>query len=160
MEYRNVSTPKPKQASATVPDEPNLSFQFTARTPDDKTVLTLKVKGGSATQRKLQIKSHNWDSGVLPVTDGLTIAVPLKDMGENKFTAHVLDEKSQNLPQHEQTLAITRLVASTGNIPAAQTIAVKALDHAYAQENVLLPLVKKVTFCPRAVKPSLKVHAP
>ena len=73
----------------------------------------------------------------------MTISVPLKEMGEHKFTVHVLDERDVALPQHEQALTITRLVASTGSIPAAQTIAVKALDHAYAQENVLLPLIKK-----------------
>ncbi|MFY9286871.1 MAG: Hsp70 family protein [Alphaproteobacteria bacterium] len=164
----NVSAPKPKQASAEVPDEPNLSFQFTSRTPDDKTVLTLKVKGGRATQRKLQINSKEWDSGALPVSDGLTIAVPLKAMGENTFNVQVLDEGGKNLPQHDQTLVITRLVASTGNIPAAQTVAVKALDHAYAQENVLLSLVKKGDVLPargqiqfksaRALKPHETGH--
>jgi molecular chaperone DnaK len=139
----NVSTPKPKQASAPVPEEPNLSFQFAARTPDDKTVITLNVKGETAAPRQLQIKSKDWDSGALPVADGLTIAVPLKEMGEHKFDIHVLDEKGAALPQHDQSLTITRLVASTTSIPASQTIAVKALDHAYAQENVLLPIVKK-----------------
>ena len=63
----NVSTPKPKQASAPVPEEPNLSFLYTARTPNDKTIITLHVKGAIAAPRKLQIKSKNWDSGSLPV---------------------------------------------------------------------------------------------
>jgi len=144
----NISAPKPKQASAPVPEEPNLSFQFTARTPDDKTVIKLSVKGALPAPRQLQVKSKDWDSGALPVTDGLTIAVPLKDMGEHKFDILVLDETGQPLPQHNQTLIINRLVASTSSIPAAQTIAVKALDHAHAQENVLLALVKKGDILP------------
>ena len=152
----NVSTPKPKQASALVPEEPNLSFQFTARTPDDKTVITLKVKGSGDIQRQLQIKTKDWDSGPLPVTDGLTIAVPLKAMGEHKFEVRVLDEKGNALPQHDQSLTITRLVAATGSIPAAQTIAVKALDHAYAQENVLLPIIKKNDLLPVAGETNFK----
>jgi molecular chaperone DnaK len=144
----NVSTPKPKQASTSVPEEPSLSFEFTSRTPDDKTVIRLSVKGGSTALRKLQIKSKGWDSGALPATDGLTIAVPLKDMGEHKFDVHVLDGEGKVLPQHDQTLTITRLVASTTSIPAAQTIAVKALDHVFAKQNILLPILRKGDILP------------
>ncbi|HEU0118176.1 MAG TPA: Hsp70 family protein, partial [Alphaproteobacteria bacterium] len=164
----NVSTPKPKQASTAVPDEPNLSFQYTARTPDDKTTITLNVKGTPSANRKLQLKSKDWDSGNLPIADGLTISVPLKEMGKHEFKVHVLDENGAAIPQHDQTLTINRLVASTASIPAAQTIAVKALDHAYAQENVLLPLVKKGDVLPadgqakfksaRAMKPHETGH--
>ncbi len=141
----NVSQPKPKEVQAAVPDEPNLSFSYTARTPDDKTVVTLQVKGDDKVlaKRQLEIKSATWESGLLPITDGLTVLVPLKDMGEHVFEVHVLDDKGARLPQHDQKLTITRLVAATASIPAAQTIAVKTLDHAFAQENVLLPIVKK-----------------
>lgn len=152
----NVSAPKPKTASAPVPEEPNLSFQFTARTPDDKTIITLHVKGALPGARQLQLKSKNWDSGALPVADGLTISVPLKEMGEHKFDIHVLDEKGTPLPQHEQSLTITRLVASTSSIPAAQTISVKALDHAFAKENILLPLVKKGDVLPTSGQAKFK----
>jgi len=139
----NVSRPKPKQATAEVPQEPSLLFNYTARTPDDKTTVTLNVKGNVPNNRQLRLKSKDWDSGNLPLTDGLTISVPLKEMGEHKFTAQMLDEKSEVLPQHDQTLTITRLVAAAGSISAAQTIAVKALDSAMAQENILLPIIKK-----------------
>jgi molecular chaperone DnaK len=138
----NVSKPKPKQAEAKTPDEPDLLFNYTARTPDDKTTVTLNMKG-KAQGRQLQITAKNWDSGTLPLTDGLTISVPLKEPGEHKFNVRVLDEKGEALPKHDQTLTITRLVAAAGNIPAAQTIAVKALDNPMAQENILLPIVKK-----------------
>jgi len=144
----NVSKPKPKQATAPVPEEPNLLFNYTARTPDDKTIITLNMKGKMPAGRQLQIKSKNWDSGKLPLTDQLTISVPLKEMSEHKFDVRVLDEKGEALPQHDQTLTITRLVASTGSIPAAQTIAVKALDNPTAQENILLPIIKKGDLLP------------
>lgn len=144
----NVSSPKPKQGSAEVPNEPHLQFYFAARTPDDKTVLTLSVKGDLPSPRQVKITSRDWDSGLLPVTDALTISVPLKTVGEHQFAVHVFDEADALLPQHDQTLAITRLVAVTSNIPASHTIAVKALDHAYAQENILLPIVKKSDVLP------------
>ena len=56
----------------------------------------------------------------------------IKEPGEHKFTVRVLDDKGEALPQHDQTLTITRLVAAAGSIPAAQTIAVKALDNPMA----------------------------
>lgn len=142
-DQNNISTPKPKQGTAAVPNEPHMLFHYTARTPDEKTILTLNVKGKLPATRQLKITTKNWDSGLLPVTDSLTVSVPLKEVGEHKFTVQVTDEKGDPLPQHDQTLTITRLVASTNNIPASQTIAVKALDNAKAQENILLPLIKK-----------------
>ena len=140
----NISAPKPKEATVVVPQEPTLTFAYTARTPNDKTVVTLQVQGGEVpADRQIKLVGEKWDSGALPLVDGLTISVPLGEAGEHRFTAHVLDKEGAILPQHDQTLAITRLVAATGSIPAAQTIAVKVLASAYAQENVLMPLVKK-----------------
>ena len=148
----NQSAPKPRTASVQMPvaevDDPHLTFQYTQRTPDDKTVVTLYVPGEPPANRNLKITSGGWDSGELPLIDGLTVSVPLPEMGENVFTAHVLDENNQVMAQHDQTLTITRLVATATNIPAVQTIAVKALDHAFAQNNVLLPLVQKADVLP------------
>jgi molecular chaperone DnaK len=139
----NVSTPKPAVASVAVPQEPHISFTYTARTPADKTVVTLQVSGQAAADRQIKLVGENWDSGALPLADALTILVPLSKTGEQNFTAHVLDGKGEVIPQHDQTLTITRLVAATGSIPAAQTIAVKVLSHMHAQENILLPLLQK-----------------
>jgi len=139
----NVSTAKPKGASAPVPEEPSVLFKYNARTADDKTTITLQASGPLPGLRQIQVTSQNWDSGLLPLTDGLTISVPLKEMGEHKFDVHVLDGDGKILPKHDQTLVITRLIASAAVIPAAQTIAVKVLDHAYAQENILLPIIDK-----------------
>ena len=144
----NVSAPKPKEAQTPVPDEPSLSFHYTARTADDKTVLTLKVSAEPTAPRQIRLVTKEWDSGQLPVTDGLTIAVPLKNIGDHVFDVRVSDDKDKHLPQHDQSLTITRLMATTASIPAAQTIAVKALDHAFAQENILLPLLKKGDLLP------------
>ena len=144
----NVSAPKPTEALVVAPQEPSLSFSYTARTPADKTVVTLQVKGDGAPERQIKLVGKEWDSGALPLVDGLTIAVPLSGAGEHRFTAHVLDEKGEVMSQHDQQLAITRLVASTGSIPAAQTISVKVLDHVLAQENALMPLVKKGDILP------------
>lgn len=152
----NTSAPKPKKATAPIPEEPNLSFHYTSRTPEEKTTVTLSVQGQSAAQRKLEIKTGDWSSGALTVENGLTVSLPLKQMGNNVFDVSVLDENGTVIPKHNQTLNVTRLVASTSSIPAAQTIAVKALDHAFAQENILLPIVKKGDILPTEGHTSFK----
>jgi molecular chaperone DnaK len=154
----NISQPKPKEVATAVPDEPNMTFSYTARTPDEKTVVTVHVKGDDRVlmSRQLEITAKGWESGKLPVTDGLTVLVPLKDKGEHVFDVHMLDDKGNRLPQHNQKLTITRLIASTAKIPASQTVAVKVLDHAFAQENVLLPIVKKGDILPASGQAKFK----
>jgi molecular chaperone DnaK len=144
----NVSEPKPVTASAPVPKADNVAYAYTARTANDKTVVTVHVSGGVSDNRKIKIVGKDWDSSDLPLADSLTILVPLEEPGEHQFTAHILDSSGKILPQHDQKFSITRLVASTGSIPAAQTIAVKVLNHMHAQENALMPLIKKGDILP------------
>lgn len=144
----NESAPKPTTASVAAPEEPRVTYAYTARTPNDKTVVTVNVSGNAPEERQIKIVGKEWDSGELPLADSLTILVPLAEPGEYQFTAHVLDGKGIILPQHDQKLAITRLVASTSNIPASQTIALKVLANAQARENTLMPLVKKGDILP------------
>ncbi len=144
----NVSEPKPVTASAPVPAASNVTYSYTARTPSDKTVVTVHVSGAASDDRKIKIVGKDWDSSDLPLADSLTILVPLEEPGEHQFTAHILDNKGNVLEKHDQKISITRLVASTGSIPAAQTIAVKVLNHMHAQENALMALVKKGDILP------------
>jgi molecular chaperone DnaK len=139
----NESAPKPTTASKPVPEESRVTYSYTARTPNDKTIVTVHVSGNGPTDRQIKLVCDKWDSGTLPLTDSLTILVPLPEIKEYQMTAHVLDAKGEVLTQHDQKLAITRLVATTGSIPASQTIAIKVLSHAQAQENTLSPLLKK-----------------
>ena len=108
----------------------------------------MRVDNLQAPLQQIKIVSENWDSGILPLTDGLTIMVPLAATGPNDFTVRVLDGQGEPVPQHDQKITVTRTVAAVGSIPAAQTIAVKALESATAQENILLPLIAKGTPLP------------
>ncbi len=150
------SVPKPQKATAPTPEEPDLTFDYAQRTPDDKTVITVHLAQPLKVSRQLRLTSEAWDSGVLPLADGLTIMVPLRANGLHSFAVRVLDEAGQPLPQHDHTLEITRVVAAAASIPAAQTIAVKALEHAHAQENILLPLVSKGAALPASGQASFK----
>lgn len=141
------STPKPKQASIPVPEaegeDTHITFDYTQRTADEKTVVTIRVKDPSPRQSQIRITSKTWDSDVLPLVDGLTVMVPLSVVGNNEFKAQVLDDKGVALSQHDQTIIVTRVVAAVSNINASQAISVKALESSMAQENILLPLVTK-----------------
>jgi molecular chaperone DnaK len=142
------SAPKPTAASQPAPAELGLRFDYQQRTPDDKTIITLRLDDAAPQDRQLRLTSKDWDSGILPLTDALTIMVPLKQAGEHRFKAEILDAAGQPLPHYDDLLTITRVVASAKSIPAAQTIAIKVLDKPNGQVNTLLPLVEKGTALP------------
>jgi molecular chaperone DnaK len=144
----NISSPKAKQVTMTpVPEEPGLIFDYAQRTPEDKTIITVRLSKPPVAMRKLHVVTEGWDSGALPLTDGLTILVPLKVVGAHVFSVRVLDENDQPMAE-EQSLTITRVVATTGGIPAAQTVAVKVLASRGAQKNLLHPIVNRGVILP------------
>ncbi|NTU76313.1 MAG: Hsp70 family protein [Alphaproteobacteria bacterium] len=138
-----TSTPKPLEVSDSVPEEPGLTFDYSQRTADDKTVVTAHLSSPLAKPRQLQLTTEGWDSGLLPLVDGLTIMLPLSKPGDHIFNVLVLDENGQPLPNQNKTIIVTRVQASAHGITATHTIAVKALEREGAQENILLPLVAK-----------------
>ncbi|MDD4615496.1 MAG: Hsp70 family protein, partial [Alphaproteobacteria bacterium] len=58
----NVSEPKPTQAEAKVPEEPRVTYSYTARTPNDKTVVTVHVTGNVSEDRQVKLATDKWDS--------------------------------------------------------------------------------------------------
>ncbi|MDD5587298.1 MAG: Hsp70 family protein [Alphaproteobacteria bacterium] len=150
------SVPKPKQAETPAPEDPGLTFSYDQRTTDDKTVITVHLAQQPGQQRQVRLTAEGWDSGVLPLTDGLTVMVKLPSLGTHNFDVRVLDESGQHLSQHDHTLTITRAAAAAGAIPAAQTVAIKALEKPDAKENILLPLIKKGAALPASGQVNLK----
>jgi molecular chaperone DnaK len=142
-EAMGSSIPKPQKAETPTPEEPGLIFDYAQRTPDEKTVITVRVPEALKDHRQIEMTSEGWNSGLLPLADNLTIMVPLAKQGVNDFDVRVLDESGKALPKHDVTLTITRVIGTTGVIHASQTIAVKALEEESARENILLPLIKK-----------------
>lgn len=122
-----------------------ITFDHDRRTAAEKTVIALHIAGAAGgahdAAQQLRVSNGGWDSGLLPLVDGLTVIVPLPVIGDNTFTVDVLDSAEQPLPAYSSELCITRVVAMVGNIPATQTVAVKVLDNANATENSLVNLV-------------------
>jgi len=136
------SEPKPDKAHASMEKEPDLSFDYTKRTPDEKTIIkitALKDKG----DRRIRLMTEGWDSGMLPLEEDLRIEVPLHIVGDNIFDIQIMDSQGSELKEHDTSLKITRLVAAPAAIPASQTIAVKVLSSIDAQENSFENLVEK-----------------
>jgi hypothetical protein len=97
--------------------------------------------------KQLSVSTEGWDSGALPLSDGLTILVPLPEVGPHLFNIHALDDNGEEVSE-ERSITITRVVATTGGIPAAQTVAIKILASRGAQKNILHPIVNKGVILP------------
>jgi molecular chaperone DnaK len=135
--------------------EPGLKLDYVPRTTEDKTVLTLRLDDVPETHRQVQVTTEGWDSGVLPLSDILTVMVPLPTPGDHIFTIKLQDQAGAPLGA-VKTITITRTVATAKTIPATQTIAVKVLENAEAQTNTLLPLVTKGNTLPAEGSASFK----
>lgn len=145
-----VSLPKPvkteaqdKTAAAAEKQKYGLDFEHALRTAEDKTVITVRLAGDPGEQLQICLTSRDWDSGLLPLTEGLTILVPLPSIGEHSFTARIFNEDGKHISEQDRNLTISRAAAVSGAIPAAHTIAIKALEEPGTRENILVPLITK-----------------
>lgn len=151
-----LSAPKKMEAISQSNADAAVKYIYTARLPDEKTVVSIEVDGAVVHGRQVSLSGENWTSGPQPLKNGLKITVPLAKTGENIFEADLLDENGQKIPNGTQKLTISRLVATAKVIPAAQTIAVKVLEKTDARENVLVPLVTKGAMLPASGKAEFK----
>jgi len=149
------SVPKPAEGHTVLPSEPDLSFDYAARTPDDQTVITLRL-AGDAQGRRIRLMAEGWDSGMLALADGLKITAPLSVVGENVFEAQVMDAEGTELKDHAEKIRITRLVAAAVSIPAAQSVAVKVRSSIESEENSFLFLVNKGDTLPASGQVTLR----
>jgi len=154
------SAPKPDAPPSAPPTdgEEKLSFDYSPRTAEEATVVTVRCpRGGEG--RSLRLMTAGWDSGMVPLADGMALSVPLHGLGENVFDAQIMDAQGAGLEDLAEALTITRLVAQPQKVLASQTLAVKARRFADAQENVLLPLVNKGDALPASGRLDLKSGA-
>ncbi len=152
------SEAKPSQAHAEMASAPELSFDYPARTPDEKASVVVHVSG-KASDRKLRLTGKEWKSEALPLTDGMAITIPLPATGKWLFEVHVLDADGNALDGQAQTLTITRTVAAPKALPATQTIAVKVRKSTESEENSFITLVSKGDPLPASGQVKLKSAA-
>ena len=150
-----VSQPKPTEGHAEVKEDQDLNFDYAARTPDEKTDVTVRVKTDGA-GRRIRLMTEGWDSGTLPLEDGITVTLPLAVVGDNVFDVHVIDASGADLKNYPEMLKIARLVAAPKGVPAAQTIAIKVRASTESQENVFSILIDKGDPLPASGQMKLK----
>ncbi len=135
-----------------------VALDFQSRTAGSKARLTVRRTSGDE-EATIQVESLvGWSSGKRSLASPVTLDLELIDVGPNRFRAIVFDGAGRPLQSASQEITIERLLASTGGVPATQTIAVKVLDD--AGKNTLEKLVPKGTELPARGKRSFRAAEP
>ena len=108
----------------------DLTFNYTARTPDTRAKIVVQVGGEGISGAEFQVDSLNtgWTSGRLPLKNGATVDVSLSKNGENMFKVFVFDAKGGSLMLEQDKIAITRTAATVDAIPASHSIGIEVLE--------------------------------
>ena len=126
-ENRSRKSNRGKLASS---GQPDLTFNYTARTPDTRAKIVVQVGGQVMPGAEFQVDSleTGWTSGRLPLSNGATVDVSLSKSGENAFKVFVFDAAGGLLTLKEDKIAITRTAATVDAIPASHSIGIEVLD--------------------------------
>ena len=108
----------------------DLTFNYTARTPDSRAKIVVQIRGEVMPRAEFQVDSLDtgWTSGRLPLKDGATVDVSLSKSGENAFKVFVFDSAGGPLALEQDKIVITRTAATVDAIPASHSIGVAVLE--------------------------------
>lgn len=123
-----------------------VSFEYDTRTTSERARLTIRQSGGPGGVEVLVDSSFGWSSQRRKLVDSVLLELPLRSAGPNRFHATVFDPNGIPVASASRDIVIDRLLASTGGIPATQTIAAKIQND--KGENTLDVLVRKGTLLP------------
>lgn len=106
-----------------------LSFKFTARTPNDRAKI-MCVLGKDLNGYTIQFTSLDtgWSSGNAPLKKNLVVDLPLALQGENRFAVKVYDEFGHEKAAAASEIVVTRTLATIGAIPASHSVGVEVID--------------------------------
>lgn len=123
----------------------DLSFEYTARTPDLRAKIIVRAKGHLRPGSKFQVDSMDigWSSGQMALSDGASLALTLAKNGENKFRIFVFDPSGGPIALENDVITITRTTATVDAIPASHSIGIQVKERIGSQKYVLDPMVKK-----------------
>jgi molecular chaperone DnaK len=108
----------------------NVSFNYTARTPDSKAKFVVQVAGTVNGRVEFQVDSLDtgWSSGRMPLANGVSLDLELPKPGENTFKVFVFDAEGGPLKLAQDKIVISRTAASVDAIPASHSIGVEVRD--------------------------------
>jgi molecular chaperone DnaK len=137
----------------------DLSFNYTARTPDPRAKIAVKVGGKVAAGVEFQIDSLDtgWQSGRMPLKDGTTVDVTLAKPGDNVFKVWVFDPKGGPIALSQDKIVIARTAASVDAIPASHSVGIAAKEKIGGPVS-LVYLVKEGDPLPKKGKATFKAE--
>ena len=118
-----------KAANEVIKTDIDLSFKYTARTPNESAKI-MCVLGNDLNGYTIEFTSSDtgWSSGSAALKNNMMVSLPLSKNGENAFTVKVLDEFGREQPIGCNTIVITKTLATIGAIPASHSIGVEVID--------------------------------
>ena len=108
----------------------DLTFNYTARTPDTRAKIVVQIRGEIIAGAEFQVDSVDtgWTSGRLPLRDGAAVDVSLSTRGENAFKVFVFGAAGGPLALEQDKIVITRTAATVDAIPATHSIGIEVLE--------------------------------
>jgi molecular chaperone DnaK len=137
----------------------DISFNYTARTPDSKAKIVAKLGGKVVPGVEFQVDSLDtgWTSGRVALKDGATVEFLLSKPGENTFKVFVFDANGGPIILNQDKIVISRTAASIDAIPASHTISIAAKEK-IGGALTLVHLVKEGDQLPKKGKLSFKAE--
>ena len=123
-----------------------VAYDIEARTPAAQALLQVRQTSGPSGAEVLVESLAGWSSGRRPLDQPVSLELPLHEPGVNRFRATVFDAAGIPVRDAGREIAVERLLAATGGVPATQTIAAKLIGD--DDRNVLEVLVQKGTLLP------------
>ena len=118
-----------KAANDVIKTDIELSFKYTARTPNDEAkVMCILDKELNGYTIQFTSLDTGWSSGNAMLKTNLMMALPLSQNGENTFSVKVFDEFGHEQPIGTDKIVITKTLATIGAIPASHSIGVEVID--------------------------------
>lgn len=116
-----------KAIAAEVKSDCEISFRYTARTPDAHARIVFVTKDVQGFSAEIKSIDTGWTSGRTSLENGSTMTLPLQNSGENIFEVSVFDAYGRPMTLEEKRIIITKTIATIGAIPASQSIGVEVM---------------------------------
>lgn len=116
-----------KAVAAEVKSDCEISFRYTARTPDAYAKLVFVTKAAQGFSAEIKSLDTGWTSGRTSLVNGSTMTLPLQNNGDNIFEVSVFDSYGRPMSLEENRIVITKTIATIGAIPASQSIGVEVM---------------------------------
>lgn len=117
-----------KAVAAEVKSDCEISFRYTARTPDSHARIVFLAKATQGFSAEIKSLDTGWTSGRTALENGSTLTLPLQNSGDNVFEVSVFDSYGRPMSLEENRIVITKTIATIGAIPASHSIGVEVMS--------------------------------